>query len=121
MLIGASGAADPPKEAGETAKSIEGTYQLYMSDNPDGNPVCKLAITARNRDGFLVFGVDQPWSGEGRIEGNTGYYHWVFVNGDRGKTTFTVNADRTLTGKVQGDIAPWTYVARRFRELAEAP
>jgi hypothetical protein len=115
------GAADPPKEAGETARSIEGTYLLYHSENQQGKPVCKLAITARGENSFLVFGVDQPWSGEGRIEGNTGYYYWVFVGGERGTTTFTINADKTLAGKVQGEVAPWTYHARRSTDKAEAP
>jgi hypothetical protein len=120
MLAGASAVADTPEQAGETAKSIEGTYSLYRDDDADGNLVCKMKITARQRTGFSVSGVDQPWSGEGRVEGNTGYYHWVFVNEQRGKTTFTINADGTLTGKVEGDILPWTYRARRSKDRAEA-
>jgi hypothetical protein len=121
MLAGAGRAEDVPKAAADTARSIEGTYLLYQQDNPDGGLVCKLAITSRNETDFLVFGVDQPWSGEGRIEGKTGYYHWVFVDGARGKTTFTINADGTLTGKVRGEVLEWTYLARRSHDKAEAP
>jgi hypothetical protein len=121
MLIGASGVADTPKEAAETAKSIEGIYLLYRSDNADGMPIRKLAITAREGKGFSVVGVDEAWSGEGRIEGNTGYYNWVFASGERGKTTLTINADGTLTGKVEGEIFPWTYLARRSGATQAVP
>jgi hypothetical protein len=80
-LTAASGLADTPREDVETAKAIEGTYLLYRWEDQDGNPIRKLTITAREGNGFSVVGVDEAWSGEGRIEGNTGYYNWVFVGG----------------------------------------
>jgi hypothetical protein len=119
MLTGASCSADTPKEAGETARSIEGIYVLYRFDTPDGILVCKMGIAARQGSDFRIYGVDQSWSGEGRIEGSTGYYHWVFVTGQRGKTTFTINPDGTLIGNVQGGVTPWTYLALPSKNKAE--
>jgi hypothetical protein len=119
LLVIVFAGAGAPKEADDTAKSIEGTYLLYQGNNQNGNLICKMAITARDGKGFMAFGLDQAWSGEGRLEGNMGYYHWVFANGSRGKSTFTINEDGTLTGKVEGEIAPWTYRARRSKDKAE--
>jgi hypothetical protein len=121
MLTGASGLADPPEEGVESARSIEGTYLLYHWDRQDGIPIRTMAITARAGNGFRVSGVDEAWSGDGRIEGNTGYYNWVFAGGERGKTTFTINADGTLTGNVQGEVIPWTYLARRTQPPRAVP
>jgi hypothetical protein len=120
MLTGAWGVEDTTRDNEPTARSIEGTYLLYHWDDQDGMPVRTLAIRAREGMGFSVSGVDQDWSGEGRIEGKTGYYNWVFAGGERGKTTFTINADGTLTGRVEGETTPWTYLARRSRDKDKA-
>jgi hypothetical protein len=115
LLISISGQASTAGDKGPRAISIEGVYLLYQWDDQDGKPKAKMAITAREGNGFSVRGVDQTWSGEGSIDGNTGYYYWVFADGKRGKTTFTINADGTLKGEVRGEIDSWTYLARRSK------
>jgi hypothetical protein len=77
-----------------------------------------MVITARTGKEFSIRGLDEAWSGEGLIDGINGYYHWVFVTGEIGTTTFTINSDRTLKGEVRGGIEPWTYLARRSKEDA---
>jgi len=104
---------------GATAKSIEGDYLLYRWEDQEGNPVRKMAITAGAEKDFSIRGLDQAWSGKGRIDGNNGYYNWEFVTGERGRTTFTINSNGTLKGEVRGEIAPWTYLARPSTEDAD--
>ncbi len=106
ILVSALEAADAPKGSGETAKSIEGVYSLYRWEDQGGMPIRKMAITARTEKEFSIRGLDEAWSGEGSIDGNNGYYHWVFVTGERGKSTFKINSDGTLKGEVRGEIEP---------------
>jgi hypothetical protein len=111
VMIGAVAQADIRKENDGPAKSIEGVYLLYRIE--------KFAITARRDKGFSIRGLDQAWSGEGRIDGNEGYYNWIFADGKTGRTTFTINADGTLTGQVRGAGLDWLYLARPSKEKAE--
>ena len=105
--------------AWKSAKSIEGDYLIYLWEDQKGNPVRTMAITAGTGKDFSIRGLDQPWSGKGRIDGNRGYYDWTFVTGERGKTTFAINSDGTLKGEVRGEIAPWTYLARPSTDDAD--
>jgi hypothetical protein len=115
LLTGSSGGIGPPEGDCKSYQSIAGAYVLSGWGDPGGTPVTRMVITARDGNGFWVRGSGQAWSGEGRVDGRRGYYNWVFATGEKGKTTFTINPDGTLQGKVRGGIAPWTYVARRVR------
>ena len=119
LLTSALGDSGAPTPTGDSAQSIAGVYLLYRWEDQAGLPVRKMVITARTGPDFSVRGLDQGWSGEGRIEGNEGFYLWVFATGERGKTTFTVNSDGSLKGEVRGEIAAWTYLARRSPAAAE--
>jgi hypothetical protein len=105
--------------ARNTPKSIEGVYRLYRWEDQEGNPIRTMAITAEAGNEFSIRGLDEAWSGEGRVGGDSGYYNWTFANGQTGKTTFTINSDGTLKGEVRGQINPWTYLARRSMEAAD--
>jgi hypothetical protein len=113
LVTGVSSQANTAGDKGPTTASIEGVYLLYHWGDQDGKPVAKMAITARDAKSFSVRGLDQTWSGEGSIDGNTGYFNWVFADGKKGKTTFTHNLDGTLKGEVRGEVGDWTYLARR--------
>jgi hypothetical protein len=111
VLLGAFGQVDADKEK-KAASSIAGVYHLYVAEAPAGRPIAKMAITLRGK-GFSVRGLDQPWSGEGRVDGANGFYNWIFEDGNSGKTTFTLHADGTLRGHVVGSGLNWKYVARK--------
>jgi hypothetical protein len=136
LLTGCPGGADPAEGDGKASKSIEGTYVLSRKliegtyvlsrwGDPGATPITRMVITVRKGTGFSVRregtgfsvrGLDQAWSGEGRADGKGGYYDWVFVTGQTGNTTFTINPDGTLKGEVRGGIASWTYLARREKK-----
>jgi hypothetical protein len=105
--------------AWKTAKSIEGDYLLYRWEDQEGMPVRTMTITAGTGQDFSIRGLDEAWSGQGRIDGNHGYYHWAFATGEMGKSTFTINRDGTLKGEVRGEIVPWSYLARPSAEGAD--
>jgi hypothetical protein len=115
LLTGGPAGAGPAGQDGKAAKPIEGAYVLSRWGDPAGTPVTRMVITAREGNGFSVRGSDQAWSGEGRVDGDKGYYNWVFATGERGKTTFTINPDGTLKGEVSGEVTPWTFHARRAK------
>jgi hypothetical protein len=115
LLTGGPGRAGLAEGDGKAAKSLEGAYVLSRWGDPAGTPVARMVITAREGNGFSVRGSDQAWSGEGRVDGDRGYYNWVFATGERGKATFTINPDGTLKGEVRGEIDPWTFLARRAK------
>jgi RNA polymerase sigma factor (sigma-70 family) len=96
------------------ARSIAGVYRLFARDNPDAGLVCKMEVIARDGNSFSVRGLDQNWSGEGKLDGRSGYYNWVFDEGQTGRTTFTIGRDGTLRGEVLGeqDQVNWSYLAR---------
>ena len=53
------------------------------------------------------------WKGSGVVNGNTGYYDWVFTDGKKGRTTFRIDKSGNLHGYVKGSDLNWKYVARR--------
>ena len=61
------------------------------------------------------------WQGRGVINGASGYYDWVFPDGKRGRTTFTIDADGNLLGQVRGAGIDWDYVGKRKEGPVRVP
>ena len=119
-LAGLAGAQDqtgPAGAFGVKAAAIAGTYALYQSE--DGEPVTRMVIAARGEKTFTIRGVDQSWAGEGAIDGNKGYYYWIFDDGKTGRTTFTINPDGTLKGHVLGSGLDWWYRANPVKNRTQ--
>lgn len=107
----AKGQTKGQENPGRAADSISGTYSLYRLEAPDKGPVGKMVITAFRGEKFLIRGAE--WVGEGKVEGEQGYYDWKFDDGRTGRTTFIINSDGTLKGHVLGSGLDWWYLARR--------
>ncbi len=116
VLVGAGGAASraaaPP--------DVTGVYALFSADDTGGKPVGHIVISSQRGAQFLV-GIaiptgeaKQDWEGRGVIEGAAGAYEWVFPDGKTGRTTFTLEADGSLKGRVRGSGVDWNYVAKRL-------
>lgn len=95
----------------ENSDSIAGSYELRRAEEPDGQVVTRMVITAWKGKTFLVRGVG--WVGMGQLAGDTGYYDWKFDDGKVGRTTFEVTTDGLLKGHVLGSGLDWWYLARR--------
>jgi hypothetical protein len=89
---------------------VEGLYDVYRI----GQPNIHAGILAIRTHGssITVLGIGQDWTGQGQINGASGFYNWRFSNGASGRTDLTVNADGSLQGHVLGAGLNWWYVAR---------
>jgi len=99
--------------------NITGNYVLYREGDLLGNVVGHMKITAQRGTHFSI-GIASPsgnpsldWTGKGMLRGAGGYYDWVFKDGKRGRTTFTIDQSGNIHGKVRGSGINWDYVARR--------
>ena len=113
----ALGQAAAQKSPGGAADSISGAYVLYRLEVPEKNAVGKMVITGWGGDRFLIQGAG--WVGEGKVEGEKGYYDWKFEDGRTGRTTFVINPDGTLKGYVLGSGLDWRYLARPAGSIEE--
>lgn len=93
------------------ASKIEGEYNLYRFDEPNGGVVTKLKITAVSDKKILVRGVGQDWIADGEVIENKGYYKWKFDDGKEGRTEITIRSDGTIKGHVAGAGIDWIYLA----------
>ncbi len=94
--------------------SLTGEYVLYFHNTrEDGPPVARFAIRMSGGETFTIAGVGQSWTGEGRCAAGRGHYDWVFTDGRRGRTTFTLTPEGGIAGHVVGGDIDWRYVARR--------
>jgi hypothetical protein len=106
----------PPKP-----RQLEGTYRLSHKNDAARIGLVALKIWGQQGNTFQV-GIDAPtgnpgidWEGRGVINGDQGYYDWVFPDGKRGRTTFTVDKDGVVHGQVRGGGIDWDYVGIRSR------
>lgn len=99
---------------------LVGTYALYKKEESGKAPISLMTIFAQHGSQFLVGntlatgGAAEDWEGRGQIDGDTGAYDWVFLDGKKGRTTFTVDADGNLCGEVRGAGIDWNYVGKRY-------
>jgi len=98
---------------------LEGTYDLFQ----DNEVVGEMTVYNQSESEFAVRA--KEWDAQGHISGREGYYDWRFAKGElagqTGRTTFTVQQDGNLVGKVQGDRPElkWAYLAKpRVRPAA---
>jgi len=98
---------------------IIGRYALYREGDLLGKVVGHMEISAQKGRQFSI-GIASPtgnpaldWQGNGVLRGAGGYYDWVFKDGKRGRTTFTIDRSGNIHGKVRGSGINWDYVARR--------
>jgi len=106
----------------DNAKLIEGNYKNSIdisgiwkcrpTDNPNSSKYNTMKITQSGKK-ITVKGIGQEWSGEGKFDGNEGYYDWKFSNGKTGRTKIYIDADGNLFGEVRGQITPWNYIGTR--------
>jgi hypothetical protein len=99
-------------QAAASARSIGGTYRLFMADKPNAGVIASIQVRQSADGSIRVDGTDQPWSGTGEVRGAEGYYNWRFSDGKTGRTQFHVNPDGTLRGHVQGSGIDWWFLAR---------
>jgi hypothetical protein len=95
------------------APDVQGDYQLYRENQPNGPSVGSMNFFNQKGNDFLIAG--SGWGATGHLNGSEGYYDWNFTDGRKGRTTFTVRSDGSLRGHVVGsnnDIN-WVYIARR--------
>jgi len=92
--------------------ALEGTYDLFQGKEVTGE------MTVFNQSGSEFAVRAQDWNAQGHISGRDGYYDWRFASGElagqTGRTTFTVQPNGDLVGKVQGDRPElkWAYLAK---------
>ncbi len=107
---------------------LVGTYGLYPSQaDTAGAPNAVMCISTQQGNQFTI-GIAVPtghagldWEGRGSIDGKGGHYDWVFVDGKAGRTTFIVDADGNLRGKVRGGGIDWDYVGKRREGPVKLP
>ena len=99
--------------------NIAGNYALFKEGDLNGKCVGHMNI-GHLQNGQFVIGIAAPsgnpatdWQGKGILQGNSGYYTWVFKNGKKGRTTFSIDKSGNIHGKVRGSGVNWDYVARR--------
>jgi tetratricopeptide (TPR) repeat protein len=101
-----------PKRTPAAPRPIAGTYGLIREQDPEAKSQGDLKIGAVREDGrFDVEGKD--WKGKGVIDGDRGYYDWRFLDGSTGRTTFTVDAEGRLHGRVVGVNIDWKYLGTK--------
>jgi hypothetical protein len=87
--------------------------------------VRKMRITPFENNRFVVRGED--WVGMGVLNENKGYYDWRFDDGKTGQTTFVLNADGSISGRVLGyndnpsqNGLDWRYRAKKINNQSTA-
>jgi len=96
--------------------SVSGTYSIYNKADPSKVEQSVFTIKVQSDETFSIQG--PGWKGSGKINGTQGYYDWVLNNGQKGRTTITVNADNTIQGHVvgNGNGLDWWYIGRKIKE-----
>jgi hypothetical protein len=86
-----------------------------------------MRISKQSGNQFLI-GIAYPigdpaidWKGSGVVDGNDGYYDWVFPDGKKGRTTFRIDKFGNLHGMVRGSGIDWDYEAQREIEVIQPP
>jgi len=102
------------------AQNISGTYALYQKGNEAKGIVGYMRISQQTGNNFSIGIASQTgspavdWSGQGSVQGNSGYYSWRFQDGKTGQTTFTIDNSGNLHGQVRGSGISWDYIAKRI-------
>jgi hypothetical protein len=98
---------------------ITGNYILYREGNMLGKVEGYMKINSKRGNQFSI-GITAPtgdpaidWKGNGVVNGDEGYYDWVFTDGKKGRTTFRIDEEGNLHGMVRGSGLNWDYVARK--------
>lgn len=100
-------------------QNLTGTYALYQKGKESKGVVGYMRITRQQGNSFSIGNASPTgnpaydWTGQGSINGNSGYYTWRFEDGKTGKTTFTVDNAGNLHGQVWGSGVNWGYIARK--------
>jgi len=101
------------------AQDLSGTYALYQKGKEYKGVAGYMTINQQSGNNFSV-GIASPtgnpaidWSGQGSVQGSSGYYSWNFQDGKTGQTTFTIDNNGNLHGQVRGSGVNWDYIARR--------
>lgn len=121
-FFGAGVNPPPPSTNGREEKEtgspplLTGIYALFPANNPSGGPTARMSISSRQGREFTV-GIAKPtgnpkydWEGRGVIDGDEGYYDWVFEDGKRGRTTIRIDSAGQLRGQVRGAGIDWDYI-----------
>jgi|GEM_PF-5699018 len=101
------------------APELDGTYDLYRDNVIAG----EMTVFNQKESEFAVRA--KEWDAQGHINGREGYYDWRFAGGtlagETGRTSFTVQKDGALVGKVQGDRPElkWAFLAKPRKGPAE--
>jgi len=110
-----------------TPLDISGYYVLYREGDLFGEVVGYMRIGEQRGNQFLI-GIAYPtgdaekdWNGSGVVEGYKGYYDWVFTDGKKGRTTFSIDTSGNLHGKVRGSGINWDLVAQREIKVTQPP
>lgn len=76
-----------------------------------------MRISEQHGNQFLIsiaYPMGDPamdWKGSGVVNGNNGFYDWVFTDGKKGRTTLRIDKSGNLHGMVRGSGISWDYVA----------
>jgi len=113
-----------PEQPRET-RNLTGTYALSHKGDTGAVGIARMKIWNQQGDSFLV-GIAElanhpavDWEGRGVFDGERGHYDWVFPDGKKGRTTFTVDKDGHIHGQVRGGGIDWNYVGRRMEKAAK--
>ena len=90
--------------------SFFGVHDVFPSGRPDAR-VTGFLIRPGN-PGFFIAGMGQPWTGQGQVNGQSGFYDWKFSDGRSGRTDFRINPDGSLQGHVVGPGIDSEFIAR---------
>jgi len=106
------------------ARRLDGVYGLSVKGAASSDFI-RMKIWNQLGNTFMV-GIADPsghprndWEGRGVIEGDRGYYDWVFGDGKTGRTTFTVDKEGYIHGQVRGGGLNWDYVGRKLEKDAK--
>jgi HEAT repeat protein len=100
-----------PKRTPTPPRPVAGTYAIADEGDP-AKPRGEITIGAVGDGGrFEIEGKD--WKGRGVVTGDRGYYDWKFLDGSTGRTTFTVDAEGRLHGRVVGGGVDWKYLGTK--------
>jgi len=111
VLAAATAMMTPANAAPASGRHVvDGLYDVH----PLGQPNMLVGNMEIESQGpyIIVRGIGQNWTGQGQMNGGTGFYDWRFANGASGRTDLTVNPDGSLQGHVVGSGLNWRYEAR---------
>jgi len=106
---------------------ISGNYVLYREGDLLGKVAGYMRISEQHGNQFLIsiaYPTGDPamdWKGSGVVNGNKGYYDWMFTDGKKGRTTFRIDKSGNLHGMVRGSRINWDYVAQREIKVIQPP